>query len=950
MYFAYLFNIGDMKKNSLLLFLSIFTLVAQGAVPTGYYYYARGKNKAALKTTLKNISTPMKLLYYGSGEGYTWQGFYNTDRNSDNTVKDMYSGVARSYNGYNSVAEMAIEHSFPKSWWGGYENMAFKDLFHLYPADASTNSNKNNLPLGVASSDIFFNNGVSKIGTNSFGTVYSGNCFEPADEYKGDFARSYLYISTIYENMENLWQSPMLTNTTYPVWQPWAIDLLLKWSSEDPVSNKERDRNDAIYAIQNNRNPFIDHPELAEYIWGKDTTNFFDYPAETGAFLIAPRRMTRLDFGVILVDVVKTMSLTIQGVNISAPLTFSFAKQSSSLTTNVTSITPEEALNGYTLYIVDFNPHITGEVLDTLLISGGGMTEITRIPVNATATSTFIVTEPTDVTSISANLHWLEDPQATDYRLSLYQGDLQAGNVIISGYYEGASNDKAIEIYNGTGATVNLSELMLKKQTNGAGEYVTSMKLSGTLQNNKTYLIVYHTSTNDALRAKANVFTDSIAAFNGNDAVALFRNGVAIDVVGKLNGGADNFWGENKILKRKSEITHPSMRFNTSEWNEYPYENLSIMGTHTMNLSTASTYILQNVSTGMSNHFSVDKLSPQQLYTYHVTSYRGGTTISSINTMQIKTDDLEIPLALEATDINPTNFTANWDKSLYADSYYLDVYQLLGKEITDTEEFNSIGGNGTPLPDSWSGTTSGNYTTASSSGQNPPSIAFKSTGEWLQTKSFPDIINSLSFMYKYQSGGVGSYLKVELQNESGWIKLDSIPYENNTKAMKSYTIRRDDNCKSIKFTYHKVAGNLALDDVGITHGMADTAFVIKNEKVYETNKQIVGLEENNTYFYRVRANHTASTSAYSEEIRVTTLKTDIENTVNQRYKLAITRQGVVISGLKRDKIIHLYSPTGIKMKSVQTNAPITTISIENRGIYIIQICSGSKTDTYKIVK
>lgn len=134
---------------------------------------------------------------------------------------------------------------------------------------------------------------------------------------------------------------------------------------------------------------------------------------------------------------------------------------------------------------------------------------------------------------------------------------MKAGNLIILRYYEGTSFDKAIELYNGTGATVDLSKYSLKKQSNGAGEFETTLKLSGTLQNNQTYVIVNTNSTNTALTAKANILKNSITSFNGNDAVALFRNGVQIDVVGKLNGGAPYIWGLDKILK-KPDITHPN--------------------------------------------------------------------------------------------------------------------------------------------------------------------------------------------------------------------------------------------------------------------------------------------------------------------------------------------------------------------------------------------------------
>jgi len=208
------------------------------------------------------------VLNYGSGPGFTWEGFFSTDRNADSTVIDMYSPVVRRFNGFGSVSGMHIEHSLPKSWWGAHENNAYKDLFHLYPADGATNSLKNNLPLGEVAGTPTFDNTVTKIGKNGFGNIYTESCFEPADEYKGDFARSYFYIATIYQDLSNLWDSPMMSKNTYPVWTPWAKDLLLKWHRQDPVSEKERARNNAVEAHQKNRNPFIDYPMLAEHLWG----------------------------------------------------------------------------------------------------------------------------------------------------------------------------------------------------------------------------------------------------------------------------------------------------------------------------------------------------------------------------------------------------------------------------------------------------------------------------------------------------------------------------------------------------------------------------------------------------------------------------------------------------------------------------------------------------------
>jgi len=197
------------KKTITGLLFSLLFISVSAQVPAGYYYFAKNKKKADLKTALRTSSTPFYELNYGGGQGFTWEGFYKTDNRND-TVIDMYSTTIRKFNGFAAVSGMHIEHSLPKSWWGGHENMAYKDLFHLYPADGVTNSTKSDLPLGEVTGTPILDNGMSKIGKNGFELEYTGNCFEPADEYKGDFARSYFYISTVYETLSSLWQSPMM--------------------------------------------------------------------------------------------------------------------------------------------------------------------------------------------------------------------------------------------------------------------------------------------------------------------------------------------------------------------------------------------------------------------------------------------------------------------------------------------------------------------------------------------------------------------------------------------------------------------------------------------------------------------------------------------------------------------------------------------------------------------
>jgi hypothetical protein len=270
--------------RSFFLLVLIFNLSASLAfatIPPDYYNSLNAKSSAALKTELHDILMRDTSYYYayGSGINRTWNGFYITDRNTTtNLVLDMYSDSLRYFasdyisQGYPSFGQQIhIEHSLPKSWWGSHEWAAYKDLNHLFPSNGSMNLSKSNNPLGVVIGKPTKDNGVSKSGSAVY-DGYIGKVFEPADYYKGDFARAYFYMATAYEHYENLWDTSlpenMMENNSYPVFKKWAIDLLLEWSRQDPVSEKERARNENVFSIQANRNPFIDHAELAEYIWG----------------------------------------------------------------------------------------------------------------------------------------------------------------------------------------------------------------------------------------------------------------------------------------------------------------------------------------------------------------------------------------------------------------------------------------------------------------------------------------------------------------------------------------------------------------------------------------------------------------------------------------------------------------------------------------------------------
>ena len=258
------------------------TRMAIGSMPGNYYQYAQSTTDSTLKNHLGYIICCGKRYRYGSGSKKTWDAFWFTDRDTNTyQVLDMYSNNVRYFNPENptgSVSGFDIEHMLPKSWWGGDVNPAYCDLYHLVPGDYSANRSKSNHAPGIPA-DSTFNNGSFVTGS---GAAYGlTRVFCPADEYKGDFARAYFYIVTCYGDSLK-WEETgepgtAMTNEGWQEFQPWLRDLLVAWHRMDPVSDKELNRAIEVNKIQGNRNPFIDYPELVEYIWGNKRGQTVDF-------------------------------------------------------------------------------------------------------------------------------------------------------------------------------------------------------------------------------------------------------------------------------------------------------------------------------------------------------------------------------------------------------------------------------------------------------------------------------------------------------------------------------------------------------------------------------------------------------------------------------------------------------------------------------------------------
>ena len=249
------------------------TRMVIGPMPGKYYEYAQNTADSTLKNHLGYIICCGQRYRYGSGSKKSWDAFFHTDRDTaTNQVLDMYSNNVRYFDPEKPTASVSgfdIEHMLPKSWWGGDVNPAYCDIYHLVPGDYSANRSKSNHAPGIPADSSFYN-GSFVTGRDTINGLQRVFC--PADEYKGDFARAYFYIATCYGDSLT-WISKgepgiAMTNEGWQEFQPWLRDLLLEWHRLDPVSEKEKARAIEVNKIQGNRNPFIDYPELAEYIWG----------------------------------------------------------------------------------------------------------------------------------------------------------------------------------------------------------------------------------------------------------------------------------------------------------------------------------------------------------------------------------------------------------------------------------------------------------------------------------------------------------------------------------------------------------------------------------------------------------------------------------------------------------------------------------------------------------
>ena len=288
-------------KKIIALFFGLSLAIFATAQPANYYNSANGLTGNQLKVALHNIVKGHTSISYSQ----LWNAFWSTDNKGNGVVWDMYSDRPNGnppyiyYLGTDQCGNYSgegdcynREHSWPSSWFND-QTTPRTDLHHIFPTDGYVNNKRSNYPFGEVRSASWTSQNGSKLGTCKT-SGYSGTVFEPIDEYKGDFARAIMYMSVRYYGEDGSWGSSDMT--TKSEIKQWAIDMLMRWNEQDPVSDKEKERNEAIYSdYQHNRNPFVDHPEYARMIWDPtwsavddhldDAVYLFPNPIERGQTL-----------------------------------------------------------------------------------------------------------------------------------------------------------------------------------------------------------------------------------------------------------------------------------------------------------------------------------------------------------------------------------------------------------------------------------------------------------------------------------------------------------------------------------------------------------------------------------------------------------------------------------------------------------------------------------------
>ncbi len=639
--------------------VSIFTLLLVAQPPATYYNRANGKSDAQLKTELHTIISDG---YKSKSYDYLYTIYQTSDVTEDGKVWDMYSTCTwvpgqKKCGNYKNVCDCYNrEHSIPQSWFSSRSPMV-SDAFHVYPTDGKVNGQRSSYPFGECASGTTLSNGQGRLGKSTF-SGYSGTVFEPVDEYKGDFARTYFYFATRYENIMTTIGGESFNNTKYPAFTTWSKELFLKWHRQDPVSQKEITRNNAIYMHQNNRNPFIDYPELAEHIWGNRVGQPFNAASVDFPYLSMPTVGYQVIFGTVAYQHVTTIEMNIKGHNLTGELTLNISGENSSLfNINTNRISKEDAENGYVLQVTHIASSI-GNHQAVLSISGGGITPAT-IALKATSSDNFMAIQATDVSHDAFTANWTTSAGATGYELDVYTLSNEE-NGTIELIAEGFEANKLPSGWNSSGgvyyATTDQVDGAIRLASSSQDGSVTIPNLD--LSKGEVVLSVV------AKRYGSDTNANLTASLNGN-AIATWLTGV-------------DFAAYSVNLPQNQTLSTLTLSASKSQRVYIDSVNISSEGETWVKTSIEG----YPVRLGNTLSYQVTNLQENNLYYYDVIPIGNSTNIS--NRVEVQTTVF-------------SNIDIQKDKNIYAVSTfsgialynleanaYIEVYNLIGKCILTT--------------------------------------------------------------------------------------------------------------------------------------------------------------------------------------------------------------------------------------------------------------------------
>jgi endonuclease I/chitodextrinase len=577
----------------------------------------------------ETISKHTNILEYEERHNY----LYNVDEDITNNANVilMYTGESRDkreyLSGNNSYNPQTFntEHVYPQSL---IVNNAKGDLHHLRTCDISVNSNRGNNPFAE--------------GSGSYSNL--GDFWYPGDEWKGDAARMIMYLNLRYDES--------FTDVG-------TLNLFLKWNVEDPVSDFEKQRNEIIFSAQGNRNPLIDNPFIATIIWGgaaaENTWGAADNEAPT-----VPTNVDLTGITTSSVNVSWTTSQDNEAVSKyeiyangelngeTANITYTASGLSSNTMYAITVLAKDiannksaqsTAVNATTLAdntapTVPTNVTISNQAGTSFKVNWTASTDNSNaisydvfVDGNLNGTSTnnnydvndLVVSTTYSIRVLAKDASNNKSNQSTAVSATTTNGTSDVSELFFSEYVEGSGFNKALEIINLTGNTIDLSTYTIKRQSNG--DWETPLQLVGSINVNNVYVIINGSTTLTKLQQEKDLEVANVTpmTFNGDDRIGLFKNDVLIDIIGDLDGTAT--FAENTTLRRSTEVKGPSTDYSEQrEWFSFDTNDVSDIGNFNGTLSTNNITVLEtykiypNPTNGNTLYFNVTKEVTIKMY------------------------------------------------------------------------------------------------------------------------------------------------------------------------------------------------------------------------------------------------------------------------------------------------------------------------------------------------